>query len=234
MVVLEKFIKRIEEKSKDNFCAPINIVVLGDSVSQGCMEDGVLDFDNVYHAVLKRMLERRNPQCTFNIINAAIGGECAEHGLRRVDRDVISHCPDLVVVGYCLNDATLGLDYLPEYINNIESIIQRIKNNTQSDIIVLTPNFMAEHDNAAVTDKWRKSLAVIVDTQKSGTLKKFAEALKDSAKMLAVPVADVYARWEKMAISGKDTTAMLCNGLNHPDVFRQRLIAKTVFELIYP
>jgi len=232
--MFERFIRRIEEKSRDNFCAPVNIVVLGDSVSQGCMEADVFDFERVYHAVLKRRLERHNPQCTFNIINAAVGGECAEGGLKRVERDVICHSPDLVIIGYCLNDSMLGLGYLPEYLESIKGIIHSIKNNTQSDIIVLTPNFMAEHDNPAVPEKWRKALTVIVETQKNGTLKKFTAALRTIANILAVPVADVYAEWEKMAIAGKDTTAMLCNGLNHPDVYRQRLIAKTVFNLIYP
>jgi len=232
--MLEIFIRRIEEKSTDNYCAPVNIVVLGDSVSQGCMEADVFDFKNVFHAVLKRMLEKRNPQCTFNLINVAIGGECAEGGMKRIERDVICHSPDLVIIGYCLNDSTLGLNYLPKYIENIKGIIQGIKNKTQSDIIVLTPNFMAEHDNPAVPEKWRKALTVIVETQKNGTLKKFTAALRTIANILAVPVADVYAEWEKMAIAGKDTTAMLCNGLNHPDVYRQRLIAKTVFNLIYP
>lgn len=53
------------------------------------------------------MLDKRNPQCTFNIINVAISEERTEDGLKRVERDVICLCPDLVIIGYCLNGSIL-------------------------------------------------------------------------------------------------------------------------------
>lgn len=230
--MLERFIARIEEKLKNNSLAPVNIVVIGDSVSQGCMQADVMDFDNVYHAVLKKMLEKRYPKCTFNVINSAVGGESAPGGLTRLDRDVISHFPDLVIVGYCLNDSCGGPEALETYTGSMKKIISSIRSRINSDIILLTPNFMASRINPAIAEEHMKYTDTIIGNQKNGILKKYAYALKDLAAELDVPVADVYAKWEEMEKNGEDTTSMLCNGLNHPDIPRQKLIAETIFALM--
>jgi len=47
-----------------------------------------------------------------------------------------------------------------------------------------------------------------------------------------VAVADVYARWETLETRGVDTTAMLLNGLNHPDEAGHQLAAETIMEVI--
>ena len=230
--MLERFVARIEEKSKNNSSAPVNIAVIGDSVSQGCMQADVMDFDNVYHAVLKKMLEKRHPKCTFNVINSAVGGESAPGGLTRLDRDVISHFPDLVIVGYCLNDSCCGLDALDNYTGSMRKIISSIRSRINSDIILLTPNFMASRINPAIAEEHMKYTDTIIGNQKNGILKKYAYALKALAAEQEVPVADVYSEWEEMEKYGEDTTSMLCNGLNHPDVPRQKLIADTIFSLM--
>lgn len=231
-IMLERFLKRIREKIQNNLVPPVNIAVIGDSVSQGCMQANVFDFENVYHAVLKRMLEKRYDQCTFNIINTAIGGESSGGGLLRLDRDVISHFPDLVIVGYCLNDSVQGSEGLDRYTDNIRKIAASIRERIHSDIILLTPNFMASKKSSNIAEEHYQIADKIIDIQNSGTLKKYAYALKSVASELNVPVADVYSKWEEMERRGEDTTLMLCNGLNHPDIARQRLIAETIFNLI--
>lgn len=230
--MLERFLKRIREKSQNNLVPSVNLAVIGDSVSQGCMQANVFDFEHVYHAVLKRMLEERYAQCTFNIINTAIGGESSGGGLLRLDRDVISHFPDLVIVGYCLNDSVQGPEGLNRYTDNIRKIVGSIRERIHSDIVLLTPNFMASKRNPNIAEEHFQIADKIIDVQNSGCLKKYAYALKSVASDLNVPVADVYSKWEEMERCGEDTTSMLCNGLNHPDIARQKLIAETIFELI--
>ncbi len=47
-----------------------------------------------------------------------------------------------------------------------------------------------------------------------------------------VAVADVYAEWQKLSDRGIDTTAMLANGLNHPDAEGHRIAADTIMKAI--
>lgn len=230
--MLKHFLARVNEKANTPAAAPVLIVALGDSVTQGCMKAGVIDHQGVYHNVLKKLLERQFPATTFSVINAGVCGESASGGRKRLERDVIRHNPDLLLLGFCLNDSCGGLTQLASYRNNLRAIIQKTRAKTRADVIALTPNFMASAKNPRIAAEHRKYTKNILAAQKDGTLKAFAAELRQTAAALAVPVADVYAQWEQMAAKGLDTTAMLCNGLNHPDPARQRLIAKTIMSLI--
>ncbi|MBI4977829.1 MAG: hypothetical protein HZC28_10115 [Spirochaetes bacterium] len=231
--MLEHFLKRVEQKAKQTSSAPVLITAIGDSVTQGCMQAGVIDHEHVYHNELKRMLERAYPATTFSVINAGVGGQTAEQALGRLERDVIRHAPDLVLIGFCLNDCGGGIDGIARYRETIASFIRSIREKTESDIIILTPNYMGSHDNPNIAEVHRgKTAESIIGRQRDGTLKRYVEALRATALDNNVPVADVYAAWEAMEKRGEDTTARLCNGLNHPDTAGHMLIAETVMRCI--
>ena len=84
---MKYFHRRIEEKSKDRSAAPVLIVALGDSVTEGSTKINVIEPDIVYHEQLKRLFEKKYPRCTFCVINAGVGGENAAQGLKRVELD---------------------------------------------------------------------------------------------------------------------------------------------------
>lgn len=230
--MLERFISRIKEKTTQPTVAPVLITALGDSVTQGCMGINVINHDAVYHNVLKGMLEKKYPTAAFSVINAGVGGESAAGGLKRLERDVLKHNPDLVLIGFCLNDACGGIEKLPQYRGNIESLLDATRKGCKADIIILTPNFMASRKNSMIAEQHMKFADSIIGTQNSGTLKAYVKVLKDVAESRKIPVADIHAVWEKMASQGLDTTAMLCNGLNHPDISGQRIIAETIMIMI--
>jgi acyl-CoA thioesterase I len=230
--MLERFFRRIEEKRTDNSLAPALVVALGDSVTQGCMQAGVFDFKHVYHNVLKGLLETEFLGTTFNMLNAGVGGESAAGGLKRVQRDLVRHDPDLSLVAFCLNDSCGGREKLQDYRDNIKRLFDAIRSGCASDIVAVTPNFMASRPTRRIAEVHKRYTETITRTQTDGTLKAYVEALRECASSYGVPVADVYAKWERMASEGVDTTAMLVNGLNHPDVKRQRLVAQTILETI--
>lgn len=230
--MLHNFLHRIVEKGKDNSSAPVLICALGDSVTQGCMEVNVFDFKHVYHNVLKGLLETRFPKTTFSVINAGVGGESAAEGLKRLERDVIRHDPDLTLVAFGLNDATRDPDNLDRYRCDIQEIFQRIRAGCKSDLLAVTPGFMARHTSRKIAKEHRRYTKTIIQTQNKKILKSYVEALKETACAANVPVADVHAQWEKMAKKGKDTDALLVNGLNHPDRFGHALAARTIFKTI--
>ena len=230
--MLERFRQRIREKSEHIDAAPVLIIPFGDSVTQGCMEIDVIDHDGVYHNQLKRKLEAEYPQTTFSVINAGVSGASAESGLCRLERDVIGHHPDLVILAFCLNDACAGLEKLDCFEQNIRRMVREIRESTSADIILLTPNFMASVETPRIAAAHKPYTASILACQNQGILQVYVKRLRELAMELALPLADVYAEWEKLQAAGADTTALLSNGLNHPDAERQQLIAETVFALI--
>ena len=230
--MLTRLHARIQEKIKNRAVAPVIISVLGDSVTEGCTCINMIEPDIVYHAQLKKMLESRYPHCTFCIINAGVGGENAAQGLLRVERDVIRHDPDLTIVGFCLNDACAGEFGINSYRKNLDGIICLIQEKTKSDIIVLTPNWMPTRDNANIADEHKGLTEQFIAIQTGGILSRYAEAAKEVAKERKAAVADVYAEWQKLSDSGADTTAMLANGLNHPDAEGHRIAAETIMKII--
>jgi lysophospholipase L1-like esterase len=229
---LEYFLERLREKAATPSVAPVLVVAFGDSVTQGCMEEDVIDPVHVYHNVLKQMLDTKYPRGTLSILNAGISGETAADGRRRLECDVISHHPDLVIVGFCLNDACTSTTDLVAYRENLTSIVREIRARTAAAILFLTPNFMAARETEQISKNHRVYVKPILRCQNEGILRAHVQILRETGRVLGVPVADVYARWEGMAAAGLDTTAMLSNGLNHPDAPRQRLIAETIFALL--
>jgi len=231
--MLSRFHERIAEKAKDQFAAPVLIVAFGDSVTQGCMELNVYDFEGVYHAQLKRLLEKTYPLSTFSVINAGASGESAEGAMKRLDRDVIRHQPDLILLAYGLNDTcALGRERMGEFVKTIETMISRFRAETPADLIVLTPPMMATHDNDKVHAEHRQYVTLMTDIQNSGVLADFAEALRQVGKRNNVAVADVQAAWKKLQDQGTDITPFLTNGLNHPNAEMHRVAAEIILNTI--
>ena len=215
---LQYFYNRVLDKSNDKFERSVVIIALGDSVTMGCMRIGERDYESVYHARLKRLLERKYPLCVFSIINSGIDGDNSAGGLKRLKRDVISYNPDLVIIGFAINDACGGMDGLERYGRNMETLIHRIKKQCEANIILLTPNLMNTADNPNVELPHRKMNLhkLFAKFQRDGVLKAYANKIRQLAEKHDLCVADTYAAWEELAAAGVDTDALLINGLNHP------------------
>lgn len=79
-----------------------------------------------YHEKVKKILGMLYPTVPVTMVNAGIGGDSAPCGLKRMDRDVLSYQPDLVVC-YGLNDAMGGEDGVQAYTEALQQIFQKIK-----------------------------------------------------------------------------------------------------------
>lgn len=230
---LARFHARIEEKTRDRSAAPVLIVALGDSVTQGVAEVDHLLGAATYHQQLLRLLERQYPLATFSVINSGVDGDGAEGGLKRLERDVIRYQPDLLLLGFCLNDATIGgAEYRATYQAALRSIIEKTRSETTADIVLLTPNMMVTRPNENVHQTHLQLVDRFIAVQRDGMLASYAEAMREVGAELNVPVADVYAEWEKLAADGLDTTAMLSNGLNHPTEAGHQMAAATVLKTL--
>lgn len=216
MTSLTHFRSRIAEKAANPHAAPVLIVAFGDSVTQGMTALGVQEPDAVYHARLKRALEAAHPLATFSVINAGQSGQTAVGALASLDRDVLRHQPDLITLSFGLNDAWGGEAGLPSFRAAIETMITRVRAETSADVLVLTPTFMNRADNPRVAPEHRSLVAQMAEVMNSGTLARYAQAVRDAASAQQAACIDVFAAWQQLADSGIDTDDMLANGLNHP------------------
>ena len=85
MKVKEKMLMDIEGLKKNG---PVNIVILGDSVSHGTVLDNN-DYENVYHNVLRKKMNAYRDYVPVNMINASVGGTTAKDAVPRVEKQVL-------------------------------------------------------------------------------------------------------------------------------------------------
>ena len=229
-----KVIKKMAEKAKDLGREGVTLAFLGDSVTQGCFEiyskgnEAILTvFDKrySYEMMVLEIFNMLYPTVTINIINAGIAGDRAPNGLKRLERDVIRHEPDLTVVCYGLNDSKDPGDSVGKYVTALEEIFQKLMD-AGSEIIYMTPNMMNTHISPCVTDPLQISVAErCAEVQNTGVLAAHLEAGKALCKKCGIPVCDCYAIWKMLSENGVDTTELLSNKINHPTREMNKLFA---------
>jgi len=219
-------IKLIQKKSKNNAdIEGVTIAFLGDSVTQGCFElykdqegniETVYDKNSTYHSYLDRILTLLYPSVPINVINAGISGGSAPHGLKRLERDVLRHKPDLTVVCFGLNDSGAGREGIAKYVDALEGIFKKLKEGG-SEVIFMTPNMMNTYVSVSVTDAEMRSIADRKqEIQNQGILEDYLNAAVALCDKYDIKVCNCYAKWKRLDSNGVDTTNLLSNKINHP------------------
>ena len=223
-----KFLEKCGQKQRGlKANPPVTVVTFGDSVTQGCFEcyrkengslETVFDTQSSYGERLKKMLNTMYPSVQVNLINSGISGDSVIGGLERINRDVLRYSPDLVIVGYALNDASVfGRERIGEYEEKLRAIVKKIKT-AGAECILLTPNFM----NTRVSCHIMKDEALVngakefAKMQNDGVLEDFANVIRKVAKEENAALCDVYREWKNAYSAGVDVTDLLSNHLNHP------------------
>lgn len=237
-----KFAEKIRERvTNPGGCRPLTIGFLGDSVTQGCFElykTGKASFETefrsfeAYHGKLKRILEELFPSVPVNIINAGVSGGDAVGGKNRLERDMISFHPDLVVVCFGLNDVNRGLEGLPRYREALGGIFQELKD-AGTETIFLTPNTIGTRLCAEISDPFlRTVIGEMTKAQTEGNMDLYMAAAREICAEKEIPVCDCYAKWKKLEETGADTTRLLANRINHPQEKMHWLFAVSLAEMI--
>lgn len=237
MKIIDKIIKKQNANGAED---GIRIAFLGDSVTQGCFElytklDGAIEtvFDqrHTYHGYLANILSTLYPSVPFNIINAGISGDNAEHASQRLHRDVLACAPDLVVVCFGLNDSTRGRDSIGIYTDSLRKIFADIQN-SGSDLIFMTPNMMATGQSPFTPEKHNDICNKCIDIQNDGTLDFYIDEARRVCREMNVTVCDCYAKWKIMQKCGVNITELLANKCNHPTRDMNKLFAYSLAETI--
>ena len=230
---LERFLGRIAANASDYNAAPVLIVAFGDSVTQGYTAHATIDHDQVYHARLKRRLETTYPLTTFSVINAGAAGHTVQDALERLERDVIRHDPDLLIVAFGLNDAAHGgLEGVPQFKSDLNRLLERVEAGTGAQVLLVTPSFTLQQVSDRVHPDELVYVTGLLPLQRGGIVAAYATAIRQIGLARHLPVADVYAAWERAALRGVNTDNWLSNGLNHPTGEAHAVTADLLFELI--
>jgi len=237
-----KMLEKIINKQKALSANPtVTIAVFGDSVTQGCFEcyldekddiQTIFDAESCYGNRLKEMLNLLYPSVPFQLINAGISGDSAKGGVKRIDRDVLAYHPDLVIVGFALNDSTAGIAGLKEYRENLGEIIRRVKAQG-AECIVLTPNAMNTGVSPFLKEKTlRKFAERFAAIQNDGVLDRYAETAREVARENGALLCDVHSKWKAMLAAGVNVTELMANKLNHPIRKMHYMTAMMLVDLI--
>jgi len=221
MKIIEKF-----NQKQSNLHASRQPVIafLGDSVTQGCFEiyteKEVLHTtfypEDAYSAKVKQIFSMLYPSVSLSVINAGISGDTSWGGLARMDRDILSFQPDLVVVCYGLNDASRGADGIEKYDDALRNIFKKAQD-AGAEVIFMTPNLRCNdpdyRNNDPILERCIRGISV---NEREGWLDKYLERAVKAAEEMGVVLCDCNALWKSMADGGVNTNKLLSNDVNHP------------------
>jgi lysophospholipase L1-like esterase len=168
----------------------VTVVALGDSVTVG---GDASTPDRRFPDLFAESLRGRFPGAGVVLVNAGVGGTNSDYGLERLDRDVLAHAPDLVVIEF-VNDMGMSPQKIAA---NYAQLVSRIRA-VHADIIILTPHY--------TMPEWM------------GEGRRQAEdALRTAAREHGVGLGDAAAEWARLRERGLPDETLLNNGINHPD-----------------
>ncbi len=181
---------------------PVTIVSLGDSVTGVYYHTGGR---RAYPEMLQIALEKASPGAKVTVINAGVSGNSTQDALKRLQKDVLDHKPDLVTVMLGLNDMVRVP--IADYQANLKTMIEKCRG-IGAEVLLCTPN--------AVIESGGRPTAKLVE---------YCDAMKEVGKKRNVPVCDCYAA--HAALRERDPLAwrlMMSDGI-HPNMDGHKLNA---------
>ena len=207
---------------------PITIVAFGDSVTHGAVGAGEMDYETVYHHRLAKMIAEKFDYVPINVINAGIGGITAKGSLARMEKQVLAHNPELVIVAFGLNDVNGELE---EYLDSLRTIFSRCQERG-IETVFMTPNMLNTNVVDGTEERFVAYAHVTAEMQNGGRMDKYIYSAKELALSMGVKVADCYSKWKELAKT-QDTTLLLANYINHPIREMHQLFAQTLYDVIF-
>lgn len=174
------------------------LVAFGDSITAGgdATQSGLIFWNRWADA-----LRAEHPQAHVTAINGATGGDTTVQGLARLQAKVLDQHPDLVLIGFGMNDHNKGSVPIPQFIANLKELITRIRATTGAEVVL----FSAFPPNP----KWKYG---------SHHMEDYAAATEQVAHDTGCAFADVFHPWQTFA-TRKKPEDLLANDINHPNDF---------------
>ena len=207
---------------------PITIVAFGDSITHGGFNDGEMDYDLVYWNRLRMKINENYKFIPVNVINAGIGGLTAHQSVARIDRQVLAHNPDLVIVCFGLNDVNVDKSI---YLGALSTIFERCKA-SGAEVIFMSPNMLNTYVSEETSPMHLSYAARMCKIQTSGRMDEYMADACALARECGVAVCDCYSKWKELSKT-QDTTLLLANRINHPTREMHKLFSDSLYEVIF-
>jgi acyl-CoA thioesterase I len=207
----QTFLKELSDQLKIDWPKnrTINIVCHGHSVPAGYTHTPEVDSMSAYPHLLRAALAKKFPHAVINVIVTAIGGENAESGAARFERDVLKFHPDLITIDYSLNDRPMGLERAKKaWVSMIEKAqAAGVK------VILLTP-----------TPDTRKNW-----TDPQDPLARHAAQVRELAAKYRVGLVDSTSVFQEQVEKGTKIDDLMAH-VNHPNRQGHELVAKELMK----
>ncbi|MDG0888964.1 SGNH/GDSL hydrolase family protein [Paracholeplasma manati] len=206
-------LKRFTQKI--NAGEAVNVVLYGDSISTGANSSGVLGikpYQDDFGTLFTNYIQSKY-KATTSLINTSKGGMLSSWGKDNVDTLVNDFDPDLVIIGFGMNDGSLGVSPLA-YKENIEFMIRSIQSrHPEADIIVMHTIYA-------------NPLSIQNQNQKS-----YLPELESLQSSYGIALLDMGSITEELYKTKKGVD-ILANNINHPSDFLVRIYAAGLIQVL--
>lgn len=211
---LPRLSQRIAEKGS------INIVFFGDSISCGANASstvGASPMTPKWSEMFVEALEEQGVAVTD--YNTAVGGQVSSYGVTNVQAKVIRYAPELVVLGFGMNDASLWNNTsVQQYYDNIRATIIQIREKLPECEIILLGSIIPNPE--------------AVEFVGNGFIPQYTEQLKKLAgEYSGVVVADM-TEIHTHILTRKNYRDITGNNVNHPNDFIARMYTQVLLDTI--
>lgn len=158
-------------------------------------------------------LRHRHPQARINALNGATGGDATVQGLARLPDKVLAQQPDLVLLGFGMNDHNRGGVPLPQFEANLKEMIRRIREANGAEVVLFSAFPPNPH--------WKFGSHRMAD---------YAAATERVARETGCAFADVFGNWQRLS-ERKKPEDLLGNNINHPNDFGHWIYFQVLAEL---
>ena len=210
--VLKNTISKLKQKKL------LQIVYYGDSIMTGCdvtSTYGIAPSMPIFTQMITAKLKEVYGYDKIIQYNTAVGGKETRWGLEELETRVANIGPDLVVIGFGMNDSALSISVL-EYEKNIRKMIENVRKENSNAEFLLVSTTLPNPDCKGYTKlqpKYQAALENIVD---------------DFSGVALVPMTDIHT----YILTKKRYDDMAGNGVNHPNDFLARIYGQAVAQCL--
>lgn len=207
---LSHICKKMNDKEK------VNVVFYGDSITEGANasgELGIAPYMEKWSQLVVNALKETYQYEDIVHINTALGGMDSVWGKENVKERVTDKKPDLLCIGFGMNDGNRTAD---GYQGNIESMIKAVSEEKPDCDIILIATMLPNKETVGFWGNQEQFLPV---------LKRIAQKYEN------VAVADMTTMHGDL-LKGKRLFDMTGNNVNHPNDFLIRVYAQVINEVL--
>lgn len=195
---------------------PLKVVFYGDSITTGANSSGIIGVEpyaKSFPEMIVDWLKKQYPSAEISYVNTAVGGMNTQWGIDNVSQRVNAYNPDLVFLGFGMNDPSLEPS---TYKSQMHSIIDSVRNASEETEIMLFSSILPN-----------KEVSGFFGNQY--LFEKELEALADEINGVGIaPITSVH----EYLLETKRYYDMTGNNVNHPNDFLARIYAQVILKAL--